>query len=171
MLDTWAIILIVLIVLAAIFVIIFARQRKPSILDFTFEHTENISIGKDHKELLDKVQAHRIEHGKTPLLLDDYMIMLARSRTARSRTRYLIDNDITIKLHKNFLKHRQSYMDMGLDLISENVSYGYRNVFDQWVKSEVHNENMLYDDWTFVGLSIEENHLGKKYVSLILAKL
>jgi len=164
--TTLQIILSVMIFLALIYVFIFARQRKPSILDFTFEHTENISIGKDHKELLDKVQAHRIEHGKTPLLLDDYMIMLARSRT-----RYLIDNDITIKLHKNFLKHRQSYMDMGLDLISENVSYGYRNVFDQWVKSEVHNENMLYDDWTFVGLSIEENHLGKKYVSLILAKL
>lgn len=160
------IILIILSGASLIMLIFVFSRKKPSILDFTFEHTTNISIGKDHKELLNKIQAYRIANGKEVLMLDDDMILLARSRT-----RYLIDNNITKDLHRYFLKHRQSYMDMGLDLISENVSYGYRNVFDQWVKSEGHNSNMLHDKWIYVGLSIEENHLGKKYISLILAKL
>lgn len=158
-------------VISAIIIIIFLilmwvwNKTRPTLLDFTFEHTNILIWGKDHLDLLFQIQEYRLSNGLNILKKDDDMKILAQART-----QYIIDNDIRIELHRHFFKHRQPYLDIGLESISENASYGYRGIFEQFKLSKSHNDNMLKEDWIYVGLSIRENHLGKNVVSLILAK-
>lgn len=158
-------------VISAIIIIIFLilmwvwKKTRSTFLDFTFEHTNILIWGKDHLDLLFQIQEYRLSNGLNILKKDDDMKILAQART-----RYLIDNDIRIELHRHFFKHRQPYLDIGLESISENVSYKYRKVFAQWKLSKSHNDNILKPDWIYVGISIQENHLNEKYVSLILSK-
>lgn len=163
--STFNIILIIIAILAFYFLFYSIVRKKNTLMDFTFEHTNFLSWSEEELSLLNKLNEYRLSEKLNMVLRDDDMILLAQGRT-----QYLIDNNITKELHTNFFKHRQPYLDIGLESISENATYAYRNVFRAMKGSQDHNYNMLKEDWLYIGISIQNNSLGKKYVSLILAK-
>jgi len=147
------------------YILISNQKRKKNPI---FEISNWFTWTKRETELFDKINKHRIANGCDLLQADDSMFQLANTRT-----NFWITNDYTHKdnLHEGFFGHRQMYMDMGLQNISENISFGYENtVFEKWVESEGHNKNMIKKEWVYVGISAEFNHDHKLVVCLILAR-
>jgi len=147
------------------YILISNQKRKKKIV---FEQSNWFTWTEREVELFVKINKHRIANGADLLYADDSMFQLANTRT-----NFWITNDYTHKdnLHENFFGHRQKYMDMGLQNISENISFGYENtVFEKWVESENHNKNMIKKEWVYAGISIERNHNDKLLVCLILAR-
>lgn len=166
--ETPTIILIVVMILSfslLAYILIKNQKRKNKTV---FEHRNFFSWTKDEVELFDKINKHRIANEVNLLQADDHMLQLAKQRTS-----FWITDEYTHKdnLHDGFFAHRQIYMDMGLQNISENISFGYENtVFEKWVESKGHNKNMIHEQWIYCGISIEYNHDNKKVVCLILAR-
>ena len=120
----------------------------------------------EEKNLLEEINKYRKKEGRERLSADDNMLVFARSRVGFwIRNNYTRDDNF----HKNLLGQRLMYMDMGLDNVSENVSFEYKNVLEAWKKSDSHNRNMLMN-WKYAGVGIDYNLQGDKYVSLILAR-
>lgn len=166
--STSTIILIVVMILSLsilAYMLIGNRKRKKRIV---FEHSNWFTWTKKEVELFDKINKHRIANGADLLQADDSMLQLAKTRT-----NFWITNDYTHKdnLHENFFAHRQMYMDMGLQNISENISYGYENtIFEKWTESEGHNKNMIKKEWKYCGISVEFNHLDKMVVCVVFSR-
>lgn len=86
---------------------------------------------------------------------------------------YMIANDVVN--HYNFESRSANIMKvLGAKKVSENVAYNYNSaqgVFDAWLKSEGHKQN-IEGDFTHFGISIRENPAnGKKYYTNIFVKI
>jgi uncharacterized protein YkwD len=86
---------------------------------------------------------------------------------------YMIANNVVN--HDDFETRSTNIMKVfGAKKVSENVAYNYNSaqgVFDAWLKSEGHKEN-IEGDFTHFGLSIRESPTnGKKYYTNIFVKI
>nr|WP_315157543.1 CAP domain-containing protein [uncultured Flavobacterium sp.] len=116
----------------------------------TLINNYRVSIGLKPLEKINHVSFKSEEH-------DEYMIA---------------KNDVS---HDNFEARLANIIKvLGAKKVSENVAYNYNSaqgVFDAWLKSESHKEN-IEGDFTHFGLSIRESPTtGKKYFTNIFVKI
>ena len=86
---------------------------------------------------------------------------------------YMIANNVVN--HDDFESRSANIIKvLGAKKVSENVAYNYNSaqgVFDAWLKSEGHKQN-IEGDFTHFGISIRENSAnGKKYYTNIFVKI
>lgn len=86
---------------------------------------------------------------------------------------YMIANNVVN--HNDFEARSTNIMKtLGAKNVSENVAYNYNSaqgVFDAWLKSEGHKQN-IEGDFTHFGISVRESSTtGKKYYTNIFVKI
>jgi uncharacterized protein YkwD len=86
---------------------------------------------------------------------------------------YMIANDVVN--HYDFESRSANIIKvLGAKKVNENVAYNYNSaqvVFDAWLKSEGHKQN-IEGDFTHFGISIRENSAnGKKYYTNTFVKI
>jgi uncharacterized protein YkwD len=117
-------------------------------------------------EIMELINAHRINHGLNPLL--DHNTVKA---VAYTHTDYMIEvNNVS---HDNFFQRKQSLQDNAdANVVSENVAYGFSSaasVVNAWLNSPSHKEN-IEGDFTDFDVSAEQNNEGKWYFTNIFIK-
>nr|WP_321228132.1 CAP domain-containing protein [uncultured Psychroserpens sp.] len=117
-------------------------------------------------EILELINAHRINEGLTPL--NNLGIIKA---VAYTHTDYMVEvNNVS---HDNFFQRKNSLIDnTNASKVSENVAYAYssaRSVVNAWLNSEGHRHN-IEGDYTDFDISAEQNEEGKWYFTNIFIK-
>lgn len=117
-------------------------------------------------EIMELINAHRINHGLNPLL--DHNTVKA---VAYTHTDYMVEvNNVS---HDNFFQRKQSLQDNAdANIVSENVAYGFNSaasVVNAWLNSPSHKEN-IEGDFTDFDVSAEQNNEGKWYFTNIFIK-
>lgn len=117
-------------------------------------------------EILELINAHRINEGLTPL--NDHNIIKA---VAYTHTDYMVvSNNVG---HDNFFQRKNSLIDnANATKVSENVAYAYnsaQSVVNAWLNSDGHRET-IEGDFTDFDISAEQNEEGKWYFTNIFIK-
>ena len=117
-------------------------------------------------EILERINAYRIEKGLSPLNNHDVI-----KAVAYTHTDYMIEkNDVN---HDYFFQRKMSLeQNAAAKKVSENVAYAYSNaesVVNAWIRSDGHRAN-IEGDFTDFDVSAEKNEQGKWYYTNIFIK-
>ena len=117
-------------------------------------------------EILELINAYRIEQGLTVLNNDNVI-----KSVAYSHTDYMVEVDNVS--HDNFFQRKASLQEHASAIkVSENVAYAYssaQSVVNAWIASDGHREN-LEGDYTDFDISAEQNVNGDWYFTNIFIK-
>lgn len=117
-------------------------------------------------ELLDLVNAYRVENGLNALQIIQHI-----SYKSEEHNNYMIGTN-TVS-HDNFSSRKANLEQVvGAVRVGENVAYGFSTpqaTLNAWIASEGHRVNLL-GNYTHFGLSIRENADGRKYYTNIFVK-
>ena len=117
-------------------------------------------------ELLDLVNAYRVENGLNALQIIQHI-----SYKSEEHNDYMIATN-TVS-HDNFSSRKANLEQVvGAVRVGENVAYGFSTpqaTLNAWIASEGHRVNLL-GNYTHFGLSIRENADGRKYYTNIFVK-
>lgn len=117
-------------------------------------------------ELLDLVNAYRVENGLNALQIIQHI-----SYKSEEHNNYMIATN-TVS-HDNFSSRKTNLEQVvGAVRVGENVAYGFSTpqaTLNAWIASEGHRVNLL-GNYTHFGLSIRENADGRKYYTNIFVK-
>ncbi|KIX20437.1 hypothetical protein SY27_13420 [Flavobacterium sp. 316] len=138
----------------------------------SIEDIANIETPKSYShdavelELLDLVNAYRVENGLNPLDIIEHI-----SYKSEEHNEYMISTGTPN--HDGF-EQRKLNLEQVLNAtrVGENVAYGYLNpqsVLNNWKISEGHKAN-LEGNYTHFGVSIRMNSEGKRYYTNIFIK-
>ncbi|MEH6537451.1 MAG: CAP domain-containing protein [Psychroserpens sp.] len=117
-------------------------------------------------EILELINAHRINEGLTPL--NNHNIIKS---VAYTHTDYMVEvNNVS---HDNFFQRKNSLIDNAdATKVSENVAYAFNSaesVVNAWINSDGHRQN-IEGDYTDFDISAEQNEEGKWYYTNIFIK-
>lgn len=117
-------------------------------------------------ELLDLVNAYRVENGLNALQIIQHI-----SYKSEEHNNYMIATN-TVS-HDNFSSRKANLEQVvGAVRVGENVAYGFSTpqaTLNAWIASEGHRVNLL-GNYTHFGLSIRENADGRKYYTNIFVR-
>jgi uncharacterized protein YkwD len=117
-------------------------------------------------ELLDLVNAYRVENGLNALQIIQHI-----SYKSEEHNNYMIATN-TVS-HDNFSSRKANLEQVvGAVRVGENVAYGFSTpqaTLNAWIASEGHRVNLL-GNYTHYGLSIRENADGRKYYTNIFVR-
>ncbi|MCD2259324.1 CAP domain-containing protein [Psychroserpens luteolus] len=117
-------------------------------------------------EILELINAHRINEGLTPL--NNHNTIKA---VAYTHTDYMVESNNVG--HDNFFQRKNSLMqNASATRVSENVAYAYssaESVVNAWINSDGHRDN-IEGDFTDFDISAEQNDEGKWYFTNIFIK-
>ena len=117
-------------------------------------------------EILELINAHRINQGLTPLM--NHNIIKA---VAYTHTDYMVESNSVG--HDNFFQRKNSLMaNASATKVSENVAYAFNSaesVVNAWLNSDGHRQN-IEGDFTDFDISAEQNDEGKWYFTNIFIK-
>ncbi|WMI67498.1 CAP domain-containing protein [Mangrovimonas sp. YM274] len=117
-------------------------------------------------EILELINAHRIEKGLNPLNNLDVIKSVAYTHTDYMVTKNVVN-------HNNFYQRKESLIqNASATKVTENVAYAYstaQGVVNAWLNSEGHREN-IEGDFTDFDISAEQNSEGKWYYTNIFIK-
>jgi uncharacterized protein YkwD len=119
---------------------------------------------------------------ETMALINDYRISVGLnalkiinhiSYKSEEHDKYMIANNVLS--HDDFIARSQNIINvLGASRVHENVACKFnspRTVFEAWMKSPGHKENII-GDFTHFGISIRENPVdGIKYITNIFVKI
>jgi uncharacterized protein YkwD len=119
-------------------------------------------------ETLALINYYRVSKGLNSLEKVNYI-----SHKSEEHNNYMITNNVVN--HNDFVARSENIIKvLGAKNVSENIAYNYnsaKGVFDAWLKSEGHREN-IEGNFTHFGIAIRENPAdGKKYYTNIFVKL
>ena len=117
-------------------------------------------------EILELINAHRINQGLTPL--NNHNTIKA---VAYTHTDYMVESNNVG--HDNFFQRKNSLIqNASATRVSENVAYAYnsaQSVVNAWINSDGHRDN-IEGDFTDFDISAEQNDEGKWYFTNIFIK-
>ncbi len=113
-------------------------------------------------ELVDRINALRVAWGERPLVMDGVLIALARERSADMAERNFVSHDIPGVGYGP--KWAQTQLAGGLYVyIGENLGLSpfpsemmAQTLFDAWVQSPTHLENLVRPEFKRVGIGVVE---------------
>ncbi|WP_394335995.1 CAP domain-containing protein [Flavobacterium laiguense] len=136
-------------------------ESQPSIvLDYQYSPLE--------LETMALINNHRVSLGLNALEKINHI-----SYKSEEHNHYMIANNVVN--HNDFIARSENIMKvLGAKNVSENIAYNYnsaKGVFDAWLNSEGHREN-IEGNYTHFGIAIRENSAtGKKYYTNIFVKI
>lgn len=133
-------------------------------------NTENIIVEYNSidYEILDLINIYR-----TTLNLEPLNILNEASKEAIAHNQYMI-NEGTISHDFFYLRSQNLVESVDAKKVLENVGYGFFNaqsVFNAWLNSEGHKENIENPNVTDFGISTTKDENGKYYFTKIFVKL
>lgn len=128
----------------------------------------NYTYNSSELETMELINSYRISIGMNVLEKNNYI-----SYKSEEHNNYMITHNMVN--HDDFVARAQNIINvLGAKKVSENIAYNYNSpkaVFDAWMRSPKHKENITGDSSHF-GISIRENPVnGKKYYTNIFVKL
>jgi uncharacterized protein YkwD len=140
-----------------------------------FKHNDNFKadnnieiITLEELDLLGLVNEYRNEHGVDRLNGDTIFHDVAYQRNIKNSE---IVGYPYIS-HTGFVEAIQPIVSIGLTA-GENLGYGYtsiNSVFNAWIKSDGHRQNLLATKWLYTGISIYVDDNGNKYYCQIFVR-
>ena len=110
----------------------------------------DLMFGTSAYEIFYMINRYRKENKLKELLVDFTMNKMARQRCEEM----IADNSLSHELAANEFG---AIIDLGMDSVGENIAYGYGTVsglVNAWIKSELHNDNMLNPTWDVIGIAV-----------------
>ncbi len=142
-------------------------EDLPIPLENPTQNTETFQHSPSEIETMAKINAYRVNIGLNELKEIDHI-----SFKAKEHNIYMIDKNIIS--HDNFESRSDNIIKvLSAKVVAENLAYNYNTsqaVFDAWLKSAPHKEN-IEGNYTHFGIAITENTQGKKYFTNIFVKL
>lgn len=152
--------------LLPVFLFTSCSSDTESIDSTSVETAKNYVHNTTELELLDLVNAYRVENGLNTLEIIEHV-----SYKSEEHNNHMIATN-TVS-HENFsLRKANLEQVIGAVRVGENVAYGFstpQSTLNAWIASEGHRLNLL-GNYTHFGLSIRENEEGRKYYTNIFVK-
>jgi uncharacterized protein YkwD len=152
--------------LLPILVLTSCSSDAESVESTAVETAKSYSHTTAELELLDLVNAYRVENGLNALQIIQHI-----SYKSEEHNDYMIATN-TVS-HDNFSSRKANLEQVvGAVRVGENVAYGFSTpqaTLNAWIASEGHRVNLL-GNYTHYGLSIRENADGRKYYTNIFVK-
>ena len=152
--------------LLPILVLTSCSSDAESVESTAVETAKMYSHNTTELELLDLVNAYRVENGLNALQIIQHV-----SYKSEEHNNYMIATN-TVS-HDNFSSRKANLEQViGAVRVGENVAYGFSTpqaTLNAWIASEGHRVNLL-GNYTHYGLSIRENADGRKYYTNIFVK-
>jgi uncharacterized protein YkwD len=127
------------------------------------ESAPNPSLTADERTILDLTNKARADNKLPPLSLNAVLTKAARAHSADMAKEGKMAHVLNGKTPVDRLKaagYKYSYS-------GENVAFGenvpVREIFDGWMKSKPHRENILREQYTEVGVGTARNDKGEVY--------
>jgi uncharacterized protein YkwD len=137
-----------------------SEPQSSIVLDYQYSPLE--------LETMALINNHRVSLGLNALEKINHI-----SYKSEEHDHYMIANNVVN--HNDFVARSENIMKvLGAKNVSENIAYNYssaKGVFDAWLNSEGHREN-IEGNYTHFGIAIRENSVtGKKYYTNIFVKI
>ena len=128
----------------------------------------NYEYSPTELETMAMINDYRVSIGLNALVKTSHV-----SYKSEEHSKYMVANNVVN--HDDFVARSENIIKvLGAKTVSENVAYNYnsaKGVFDAWMKSEGHRQN-IEGNFTHFGISIRENSTnGKKYYTNIFVKI
>jgi uncharacterized protein YkwD len=136
------------------------EESKDALQSYHYIHSE------EELEVLSLINEYRSGDLKE-LKINNFISIVAHRKSEQMSTNLLFNHD-GFDQRSNEIKKVT-----GAKKVAENLAYNHsypENVFFAWVYSARHNE-VLLGDYTDFGISIMKDSSGRKYYTLILAKI
>ena len=133
-------------------------QAQFNLTDYCYSNNKNIvkkvNIDSLENVLLEKINNLRIENGINPLIEDDSLSAYSK---LWSENMLLKDKIYHSNITENGITSENVYLSKSFGVFpmeKEYLSSITERIFNSWLKSEKHRENMLIDDVKSIGISI-----------------
>lgn len=128
---------------------------------------ESVSYSELELDIFLLVNDHRDQQG-----LPQLSVLNTITNEAIEHSNYMVEKGVPS--HDNFSQRISNLRrNSGAINVSENVAYGYNTaqaVVSAWLRSDAHRTIIENEDFTDFGLSMKEDHHGKKYYTHIFIK-
>lgn len=136
---------------------IYIGSEIPIIPDFfdlqdPFETTENLNLEQARLELLNYINVERINHGLKSVEINEELNILAQNHTDDMHARYFFSH-----VNPDGETPNDRRLDLGIPTkVGENLAHSPSLYFahNALMRSAIHRENILNDNWDTVGLGI-----------------
>jgi uncharacterized protein YkwD len=140
-------------------------EDNPQHIQYTV-YTEVYNYTELEKGILDKINNVRVESGLVPLTISNQM-----SWVCREHSDYMVSKGIPS--HDGFqLRFNNLIENLKVYKVAENVAYKYNtpdDVVKAWLASP-HHRDIIYGDYTYIGISITKHSIKGNYVETLYAK-
>jgi uncharacterized protein YkwD len=143
-------------VLLFIFVLIAADKK---------DQTPDPPLSRDEKTILELTNKARVDNKLPPLTLNAVLTKVARAHSANMAKKGEMNHVLDGKRPADRIKEAgYDYSWCGENIaMGENVSV--QQIFDEWMKSQGHRENILKKQYQEIGIGIARADDGKVYYS------
>lgn len=144
------------------FMLVVASARPAEVV------TRALSLSPDEQTILERTNKARAEHHLRPLTVDGTLLGVARAHSANMARH----DEMAHKLDGKTPDRRVSDAGYNYRSMGENVAYGYgphtvADIFDGWMKSPHHRENILNGKFRELGVGVARNEKGKIYYTQV----
>lgn len=119
--------------------------------DWISDTVQNPVSYPESQEVMELVNLYRTENGLRPLIKNEQLKPFAETRIQEIRTDWG---------HRGFLEKHPADM-LGYKRVGENLAKGYQEsygVLAGWIRSDIHNTNMLRPEWEYTYVLCEEDY-------------
>jgi uncharacterized protein YkwD len=132
----------------------------------TGQDKDKFVLGDDEKNLLELTNLERKKHKLPPLKASPLLCKVARAHSANMAKQGKMDHNLDGKDPYDRIKA----VGYKYAVAGENLAVGdlaQEQVMKAWMKSQVHRENILDDEFTEIGLGMAKNDKGKIYYTQV----
>jgi uncharacterized protein YkwD len=126
-------------------------------------------LSADEQQILDLTNKARQKNDLPPLKIDPVLTKVAREHSARMAEKGEM-NHVLDGLNP---ADRVKKADYDFSLVGENIAFAENTplaeVFQGWMDSKPHRENILRKDFTSIGLGLKRNAKGEIYYTQVFA--
>ena len=157
-----------LLLLTVIYTMNSCSSDESEVTDVSAKKVVSYSYNTLELQTMDLINKHRVSVGLKPLEKINHM-----SFKSEEHDNYMIANNVVN--HNDFVARSENIINtLGAKTVSENIAYNYNtpeSVLNAWLASPSHKAN-IEGDHTHFGIAIKENPAnGKKYYTIIFAKI
>lgn len=131
------------------------------------DESKNIKLSEDEQTIFDLTNKAREKEKLPPLKLNALLTRVARAHSANMAKQGKLSHELDGKNPSQRIKDAGYAASWGGENVANADGYTASAIFDMWMESKAHKENILKDKYKEIGIGVAKNAKGEVYYTQV----
>jgi uncharacterized protein YkwD len=144
-----------------------ALSGLPSALADGKDNSRDVKLTEDEQTILDLTNKAREKEKLPPLKLNPLLTKVARAHSANMAKQGKLSHDLDGKTPSQRMKDAGYAASWGGENVANTDGDTAASIFQMWMESKPHKENILKDKYKEIGVGVAKNAKGEVYYTQV----